>query len=115
MHQRHRFSDYHHHADPSGAASQAMNGLREIDLNSLSKWRQHLPRVAEQYRRHPALADDLIRLGYEQDRRWLRQLDEVASVVYPCRYPERRPYVKEWEKAVRVYLKSRRYLRHMPG
>ena len=88
-----------------------MNGLRQVSRESLSKWRQHLPRIAEQYRRHPSLADDLVRLGYEPDPGWLSMLDGVASVVYPCRYGERREHFKEWEKSMRVYLKSRRYLK----
>jgi hypothetical protein len=56
------------------------------------------------------------RLGYEPDKRWLEEVRGVDSVVYPCRYPERRAYLKEWEKALRIYLKSRRYLkRAAPG
>ena len=113
MESRYPFSEYHLHATPSGDASRAMNGLREIDLDSLAKWRQHLPRVAEQLQRHPALANDLVRLGYEPDRRWLEALAGVEPVVYPCRYPERRPYLKEWEKSIRVYFKSRRYLQRL--
>lgn len=113
MRPRYPFTEYHLHADPSGDASRAMNGLREIDLDSLDKWRGHLPRVAEQLERRPRLADDLVRLGYEPDRRWLELLDGVTPVVYPCRYPERRPHLKEWEKSLRVYLKSRRYLQRL--
>ena len=60
---------------------------------------------------HHALADDLIRLKYEADKNWLRSLDDVQAITYLCRYPERRPYLKEWEKALRVYFKSRRYLK----
>ena len=45
------------------------------------------------------------------DEGWLEMLEGVSPTVYPCRYPERRPYLKEWEKNLRVYLKSRRYLR----
>jgi hypothetical protein len=111
LRQRYLFSDYHLHAQPSAAAERAMSGLREVNLDSLDKWRKHLQRVAEQYRRHPALADDLVRLGYEPDKAWLSILDGVEPKVFPCRYPERRPYLKEWEKALRVYLKSRRYLK----
>ena len=113
LQQRHLFSDYHLYAQPSAASQQAMNGLREVNRASLDKWRQHLPRIAQQYRRHPTLAGDLARLGYEPDKRWLDELRGVASVVYPCRYPERRAYLKEWEKAVRIYLKSRRYLKRL--
>ena len=113
LRQLHLFSDYHLFATPSAASQQAMNGLREVNRASLEKWRQHLPRIAEQYRRHPTLADDLVRLGYEPDKRWLDELQGIASVVYPCRYPERRAYLKEWEKALRIYLKSRRYLKRL--
>lgn len=109
--QRHLFSEYQEFAVPSEASQRAMNGLRAVNRESLEKWRQHLPRVAEQYQRHPELADDLVRLGYEQDRQWLELLQEVPATVYPCRYPERRPHLKELEKSLRVYLKSRRYLR----
>jgi hypothetical protein len=90
-----------------------MNGLREVNRASLNKWRQHLPRITEQYRRHPSLADDLLRLGYEPDKRWLDELQGIESIVYPCRYPEHRAFLKEWEKALRIYLKSRRYLKRL--
>ena len=111
--QRHLFSQYHEFALPSAASERAMNGLREVNRDSLEKWRAHLPRISEQYQRHPALADDLIRLDYEPDQQWLDDLKNVDAVRYPCRYPERRPYLKEWEKSVRVYLKSRRYLKRL--
>lgn len=111
LRRQHLFSEFHLFAQPSDAASRAMNGLRQVSGESLSKWRQHLPRVAEQYHRHPSLADDLVRLGYEPDASWLKSLEGVESKIYPCRYPERREYFKEWEKALRVYLKSRRYLK----
>jgi hypothetical protein len=110
LRQQHLFSDYHLFAQSSTASRQAMNGLRAVNSASLDKWRQHLPRIAEQYRRHPALADDLLRLGYESDKRWLNELQDIKSVVYPCRYPEHRAYLKEREKALRIYLKSLRYL-----
>jgi hypothetical protein len=110
LEQRYLFSEYHLHARPSDDASRAMNGLREVNPDSLQKWRQHLPRVAEQLQRYPQMAADLVRLGYEPDEAWLSELHGVQPVTYPCRYPERRPHLKEWEKSLRVYLKSRRYL-----
>jgi hypothetical protein len=113
LQQLHRFSEFHLFARPSGAAQQAMNGLRKVNVQSLAKWREHMPRVAEQYRRHPALAQDLIRLGYEADTDWLQELAAVESIEYPCRYPERPAYLKELEKALRFYLKSRRYLQRL--
>jgi hypothetical protein len=54
-----------------------------------------------------------VRLRYEPDKSWLTALQGVDPVVYACRYAERRAHLKEWEKAARVYLKSRRYLRQI--
>jgi hypothetical protein len=113
LRQQHRFSEYQHFAQASQASQQAMHGLRQVSSDSLDKWRQHLPRIAEQYQRRPALADDLVRLGYEANQSWLTTLQGVRPVVYPCRYAERRAHLKELEKAARVYLKSRRYLRQL--
>ncbi len=113
LRQQRLFSEFHRFARPSNAAQQALSGLRPVDQGSLAKWRQHLPRIADQYRHHPELADDLVRLGYEQDRGWLKALDDVRAIEYPCRYPEQRQRLKEWEKSLRVYLKSRRYLKRL--
>ena len=109
--QKHSFSEYTRHASPSEQSATAMHGSRDIDQQSLNKWHEHLPRIAEQLARHPALANDLIRLGYEEDQQWLQLLQGVKPEAYPCRYPERRPVLKEWERGLRVYYKSRRYLR----
>ncbi len=108
---QHPFSEYQKFAEPSEAASTAMNGLREVNTSSLDKWREHLPHLAQQYQLHPELANDLIRLRYESDKTWLTELNGITPISYPCRYPPTRPYLKEWEKDLRVYLKSRRYLR----
>ena len=87
-----------------------MNGLRAVNLDSLQKWRDHLPRLAEQCKRHPSMLQDLVRLGYEEDEQWAAILETVTPEIYPCRYPERRPYLKEWEKSLRLWIKARRYL-----
>ena len=109
--QKHLFSDYNHYARPSEQSTRAMHGSRDVDQQSLKKWQEHLPRIVEQFARHPTLAKSLIRLGYENDEQWLELLQGVQAKAYPCRYPERRPLFKEWERNVRVYFKSRRYLR----
>ena len=110
---RHLFSEFSEFARPSSASRRAMNGLREVNADSLEKWRDHLPRVAQQYRQHPALAEDLCRLGYEPDKRWAQILDDVQPQVYPCRYPDKKPLWKDWEKSLRVYFKSRQYLKNL--
>ena len=109
--QVHLFSEYQQYARPSEASERAMNGLRAINSDSLSKWQNHLPRIKEQLLRHPQLAQDLVRLGYEADNSWQTLLEGVIPETLPCRYPERRPYLKELEKALRIWLKSRRYLK----
>lgn len=111
LHYQHPFSEYQKFAEPSEAASTAMNGLREVNTSSVDKWREHLPHLAKQYQLHPELADDLIRLRYEPNQSWLVELSRIAPIAFPCRYPQRRPYLKEWEKNLRVYWKSRRYLK----
>ena len=110
---RHAFSNFHQFSRPSNASERAMGGVRKVDQASLSKWRQHLPRLAYQLRLYPALGDDLVRLGYEVDGQWLQLLEGVEALEYPCRYPERAQIFKEWEKSFRVYLKSRHYLRRL--
>lgn len=111
--QRHAFSDFDKFARPSNASEQALGGVRKVDQASLSKWQQHLPRLAHQLKLYPALGDDLIRLGYQRDGQWLQLLAGVEAREYPCRYPERAQKLKQWETSVRVYLKSRRYLRRL--
>ncbi|MBA6413843.1 sulfotransferase [Parahaliea sp. F7430] len=111
LQQRHRFSEYHQHAAPSADSQRAMNGLRAVNPESLNKWRSHLPRIAEQLQRHPRLAEDLVRLGYEPDHSWLEELEGVQAIALPCRYPERKAHLKEAERRVRVWLKSRTYLK----
>lgn len=109
----HDFSQYQSFAEPHSEAETAMSGLRAIGSDSVEKWRQHLSRVAEQYQRHPAMADDLVRLGYEADDQWLAALRNVPATKYPCRYPDRAQPLKEMEKKLRIWFKSRRYLRQM--
>lgn len=113
LHRLHAFSQFQQFARPSEASQRAMNGLRAVNKESLQKWREHLPRVAAQLAAHPQLSDDLVRLDYEPDKRWETVLQGVAPQAFPCRYPERKPYLKDWERDLRVYLKSRRYLQRM--
>lgn len=110
---RHPFSDHHLHTHPAWAAQcDTAQRVRAVSTSSLGQWRQHLPRVAQQYQQYPSMAAQLIRLGYEQDKQWLDMLRDVPRIRFPCRYPEQRQTLKEWEKNIRVYLKSRRYLKH---
>ena len=106
----HAFSQYQQFARPSAASQRAMNGLRAVNKESLQKWHEHLPRIAAQLVANPQLKHDLVRLGYEPDESWTSMLEGIGPQQFPCRYPERKPYLKDWERDLRVYLKSRRYL-----
>lgn len=113
---KHRFSEFARFAQPGKDASDALNGLRAVDAASLYKWRQHLPRVKDQLVKFPDLQRDLERYGYERDATWQAALDAVEAHHYPCRYSDEPQYFKQVEKRVRLYFKTRRYLRQrMPG
>lgn len=113
LEQQHRFSEYHIYSQSSAASEQAMHGLRAANTERVAAWHQHLPRLVEQVQRYPQMAADLIRLGYETDESWLEQLQGIEPILYACRYPERRPWLRECEKSVRVWFKSRRYLKNL--
>jgi hypothetical protein len=107
---RHDFSAYAAVAQPSPESSNALGGVRPITTERQRAWEAHLPRVKEQLQRHPELAEDLIRLGYEPDSSWLARLDQVQAKEFPCRYPERRFDFKRIETRLRKYFQSRAYL-----
>ena len=108
---KHPFSEFEKHAKPSSSSAKAMNGLRSVNKDSLQGWTKHLPRVKEQHLLRPELAEDLITLGYEKDRQWLTMLEDIEAQVFPCRYSESPEYLKETEKALRMYFRSRNYLK----
>lgn len=110
LQQLHRFSDFEKFAKPSDSASKAMNGLRPISQQRIEGWKNHLPRIKQQLQLRPELAQDLLRLRYEQDNSWQQQLASVEATAFPCRYPERTEFFKELEKSLRMRLRSRRYL-----
>lgn len=59
---------------------EALNGLRPLDAESIGRWRlsEHTPRVLDQSTRYPEIVGHLIRLGYEPDDTWLRELTRGA-------------------------------------
>ena len=71
------FSCFHEVAKPSKASQEAMGEARPIAPKSVGAWRDHLPRVAGQIRRHGSIADDLIEFGYETDDAWMKLLEGV--------------------------------------
>ncbi len=108
---QHDFSGYEGFARPPENALKAMEGLRPVTTASLEKWKEHLPRIKEQLIRNPQLRSDLIRRGYEPTSDWEEQLAHTEPKEFPCRYPEIENPLKEWEKSLRMWWRSRRYLR----
>lgn len=75
--QRHAFSEFDKVTQSSDAAQRAMNGVRQISTSSIGKWRQNLPRLAEQVRRFPDLPRRVVEAGYETDHAWTALLAAV--------------------------------------
>ena len=63
-----RFSDFHKAEIPK-RLERPLNGIRPVD--SGHDWRDHMPRIEEQFTKFPKLFDVLIEMGYEKDRAWL--------------------------------------------
>ncbi|HTR00541.1 MAG TPA: sulfotransferase [Candidatus Acidoferrum sp.] len=110
---KHVFSEFSKYARPVREAEEALNGLRAVDTASLGKWHLHLSRVKAQLQEFPSLQSDLEQYGYERDDSWQQMLEAVAPQRFPCRYGNRAPLFKRWEKNVRFYFKTRRYLRQL--
>lgn len=72
------FSSYHKSASPSEASLVAMNNLRPISTKSLGSWKRNLPRIKQQLLACPALVDILIQYGYEDNKDWLKVLEDVS-------------------------------------
>lgn len=81
-------ADYHKGAKPSAAALQALGEVRSIDSSSVGNWRKNLSRVKSQLAMHGDISGDLIRCGYESDRKWLKSLDTVEVLDEETHWPE---------------------------
>lgn len=111
LHKKHAFTNYTDVAKPSEKSQNALNGVRPIDTTRHASWKKHLPRIKSQCLRHPKLLQDLIRLGYETDDSWFKELDSVEAKVYPCRYSKGRSPSRKWETHIRKYFQIRKYLK----
>lgn len=78
------FSQYHLAVRrPNPEWRPAMREIRPVCPSSLGAWRRHLPRVQGQMRRHGDLGADLVALGYEPDRAWIKLLNGVEPDLTP--------------------------------
>lgn len=65
---RGKFSSFHKAHIPD-RLERPLNGIRPVDKGH--DWREHMPRIEEQFTKFPQLFDVLIEMGYEADRSWL--------------------------------------------
>jgi len=72
-----QFSDYHKAASVSESSKEALKNVRPIKPTSVGRWKQHKARVAGQIQLHGPISADLIRFGYEDDEKWLTELEGV--------------------------------------
>ncbi|MDX1480099.1 MAG: hypothetical protein R3315_00390 [Woeseiaceae bacterium] len=108
---RHRFSEYHEHAEASEKSKLAMRGVRPIAPASVGRWRDNLARIRGQQELHGSLTPDLIDCGYESSADWESALDGVEPDRSRSRYPERVYWPRRLLQALDARRKLRAYLR----
>lgn len=106
---KHRFSEFHHYARVSDAASKALGGVRPVQ-NQSPGWKKHLPRLKHQIEANPGMLEDLIKLGYEEGHAWQEMLADVEPELFRCRYLDRATPLKDLESRFRIGRKIKRYL-----
>jgi hypothetical protein len=79
---KHKFSEYHLHANIGEDSLLAMKELRPIQGASVSNWLNHLSRIKEQLQTYPQLVESLVEFGYESDDSWTRILEDVEPVKF---------------------------------
>ena len=105
------FNDFPEGASvPPGLATDSLNGVRNLDVNRITGWQNHLPRINSQLRDNPSMPADLIDAGYEIDDTWIQMLEGVDhySQTYKDEPPGR---LRTAETRLRFWLKTQRYLR----
>ena len=71
------FSQYSDHV-PQNAARPARP--RQVSMQSIGNWHQHLPRIKAQFSAFSGMCRRLVEFGYEPDDSWLRALDGVQPL-----------------------------------
>jgi len=106
LRKRTNFSSFHALAKPDQRALRALGSLRSIITGS---WRLHKPRLVAQIRLHGATEDKLIRLGYEIDCHWLRELDGIEPDNGQSYLPDRISAVTRIKADITRYMSIARY------
>jgi len=99
------FEEFNEKISVSKKSIEALNGVRAVSTSRIGNWRNHLPRIKEQIRKHGSISDDLIYYGYEKDENWLNILENVEDVNYESflsEYPQFRKF-KKWRFAYKIF------------
>ncbi len=106
------FERYPEGADVPDKAGISLGGARKIDPSRVAAWREHLPRIKDQLDKHPAVAQKLIELGYEEDNSWQAALEGVTP--HQQKHKDEAPhFFKALEARFRYWMRTRRYLRSL--
>lgn len=87
----------------------AMGQIRGLDSDPMPSWRNHLSRLKGQMAVHGDLADELIRMGYEKDKKWLQLLGGFAPDLGESRTPERQNLRRRFDHGWRDFIGALAY------
>lgn len=108
------FSEFDKVASPTEGAVAALGGVRKITGSSIGNWRNHLPRVKAQIELHGDISDDLIGFGYEADKSWLTQLEDVQADDGPPRPGQRPDHLRASVQRIERVIKLIRFRLGIP-
>lgn len=77
---KHQFSEFHIYSKSSKDAVDALAGIRPISNESIGSWHSHKDNLMQQLLQYGDISDDLIELGYEENKKWLFSLFDTKSI-----------------------------------
>ena len=114
LEKRHKFSEYHEHAQVSEKSKVAMRDVRPIAPTSVGVWRKHLGRIVEQQAIHGTMTPDLVDCGYESSSDWEVVLDGVSADKSDSWYSEKKSLWQRISQRINALRKVAIY-RHKKG
>jgi hypothetical protein len=76
------FSEFSSNNQVSIGSKKALGSVRKISSNSIGVWKNHLPRIKDQLKKHGSISQDLIDYGYEPNKDWERILMNVEDINF---------------------------------
>lgn len=111
LEQKHKFSEYHEHAEVSEKSRLAMDSVRPIAPTSIGVWKKHLGRIKGQQAIHGSLTPDLVACGYESDDAWESVLETAEPDFSKSRYPEKKYFWSKISQRINALRKVALYKR----